>query len=516
MILKFKQNKASIKIILTGIVLFFGTYCFAQEMNRYNVDSLAKIGFKPWHLEESNEIEQLSRAYIQYGMQISDNQALAHGLYGMSFSENFDTVIKYSKKLVKLTENKKASFYYTLAHSVLGTGYYNKENAELALKAYSAGYDRSKEINDILGEVDFLNSIGAVKGFYGKQEEAIVMHHKALYLTRKNKKLFKSNFALQMLFNYENIALHHLEQRFLDSAFYYINLARIQVDIDEYPRFKDDFKIVEAQTNYYAGNYLKCKTVLDTMVNNYEGLEKADILYFIAKSEEVFGNIEKRDSLLRVVDSIMIENPYPVDNTPEVYSILLRNAIKQGDKDKQLDYLEKLIYFDSLIQLNQQKVKAIPVDSEFTLENLKQMREDLNQKLDKRSYALNYTIVIASLLFLGFGYYIFKYKKTEKRLQEILRSDIKTVSNEAIDEGKKLEPVMNNLLNELNKWERNLGFLDRTISQKTLAQILNTNDTYLSKLVNEYKQLSFSNYIKDLRITYCINDLREQSREIRK
>jgi len=496
------------EIVLTGIMMFLRVACFTQEGQSYNVDSLIQTDFRPWHLEEFREVQELSSIYIEYGKQENNNKVLAQGLYGMGFSENTDTVVKYTKQLIKLTEKWKDDFYYTLPHMLLGSTYYNDEKAELALKAFNAGYERSKQTNNIIRIVDYLNAIGGVKGTYGKQEEAIVMHHKALYLTKTNRKLFGSEYELQMIYNYDNIAVHYLEQRVLDSAFYYIDAARTNFDLDTYPYFKDGFEILEAQTNYYSGNYAKCKTVLESLVNNYEDLEKADMLYFIAKSEEVFGNIKQRDSLLEEIDAIMDVNPYPVDNTPEVYSVLLRNAVNKDDKPKQLKYLEKLIYFDSLIVLNQEKVKAIAVDPEFTMENLKQMRFELNRKLEKRGNVLSVSITLAFFFLMGCSYFVLKYRSAQKRLQEILKSDIQTVTGKAINDENKLEPVMQNLLLQLNQWEENLGFLDRKITQKTLARLLDTNDTYLSKLVNEYKKLSFSNYLKDLRITYCINDLK--------
>ncbi|CAM1363503.1 helix-turn-helix domain-containing protein [Tenacibaculum xiamenense] len=41
-----------------------------------------------------------------------------------------------------------------------------------------------------------------------------------------------------------------------------------------------------------------------------------------------------------------------------------------------------------------------------------------------------------------------------------------------------------------------------------MASKFDTNASYLSKVVNHYKQTSFSNYINQLRIEYCIEQLK--------
>lgn len=69
--------------------------------------------------------------------------------------------------------------------------------------------------------------------------------------------------------------------------------------------------------------------------------------------------------------------------------------------------------------------------------------------------------------------------------------------------------VLLKILYHLDCWEAEQGFLDNTVTQQTLAKKLNTNSSYLSKVVNTYKGQNFTNYLKDLRITHAINDLKE-------
>ena len=211
---------------------------------------------------------------------------------------------------------------------------------------------------------------------------------------------------------------------------------------------------------------------------------------------------------------ILEKNGLPaIEQSVRVYYYLLNNAIEGENQLEQINLYRDLFFLDSMNNLNKELTREYVIPN-FSISKLKKDRDFLKKKLNKRSAFLNYAIVAAALFFFGFGYYIFKYRQSEKRLRETLRSDITVASPKTAIGHSNLEPVMEKLLVRLDEWEQNLGFLDRTITQKTLAEQLDSNDTYLSKLVNEYKELSFSNYVKDLRITYCINDLKNNPKKL--
>ncbi|MGB5271271.1 MAG: helix-turn-helix domain-containing protein, partial [Eudoraea sp.] len=72
------------------------------------------------------------------------------------------------------------------------------------------------------------------------------------------------------------------------------------------------------------------------------------------------------------------------------------------------------------------------------------------------------------------------------------------------------QEIINSTLDKLEKWEAEEGFLNQEVSQTSLAKEMDTNSSYLSKIINTYKKQNFSNYIKDLRITYAINYIKEK------
>ncbi len=69
--------------------------------------------------------------------------------------------------------------------------------------------------------------------------------------------------------------------------------------------------------------------------------------------------------------------------------------------------------------------------------------------------------------------------------------------------------LLEEILEKLTFWEEQNRFLDNKTSLHILAKKLNTNSSYLSKVINTYKNKNFASYLKDIRITYAINHLKE-------
>ncbi|MBO0340901.1 helix-turn-helix domain-containing protein [Flagellimonas profundi] len=62
---------------------------------------------------------------------------------------------------------------------------------------------------------------------------------------------------------------------------------------------------------------------------------------------------------------------------------------------------------------------------------------------------------------------------------------------------------------KLGSWEEQKGFLNNKVTLHSLSETLHTNSTYLSKVINLHKNKNFSSYLKDIRITYAINHLKD-------
>ena len=68
--------------------------------------------------------------------------------------------------------------------------------------------------------------------------------------------------------------------------------------------------------------------------------------------------------------------------------------------------------------------------------------------------------------------------------------------------------IVNSVLLALEEFESGNGFLDNNLTLNSLSKAFNTNSNYLSKIINFYKKQNFSSYISNLRVDYCIEQLK--------
>ncbi|AEM72116.1 transcriptional regulator, AraC family [Allomuricauda ruestringensis DSM 13258] len=105
---------------------------------------------------------------------------------------------------------------------------------------------------------------------------------------------------------------------------------------------------------------------------------------------------------------------------------------------------------------------------------------------------------------IDFG--VLKYK-----LSRVSKKKLSFASTFPINKRSKVkEELVGEILEKLSFWEQQNGFLDNKITLHRLAKELNTNSSYLSKVINTHKNQNFASYLKDVRITYAINHLKEK------
>src|SRR5690606_2652902 len=72
------------------------------------------------------------------------------------------------------------------------------------------------------------------------------------------------------------------------------------------------------------------------------------------------------------------------------------------------------------------------------------------------------------------------------------------------------QDVAERILKKLEQFEVNKGFIKQNLTLSKLAASLKTNPKYLSKVIVDYKQKEYTQYINDLRINYLIELLKSK------
>ncbi len=493
------------------IVLSFSTCLYGQELSKKELFELSLDSL----LEIENSLDDSLPYYrtvldtrIKKVKYLNDTIQLLDGYRDYSLIEEYDLQGQiYIDSMIGLAAKLKNKKYLAEAYFFKGAILYLLYRPQEAIDEVIKSYEFAKIANDHYRIVNALNLIAGIKSEHGELDEAILLHKQALIYLNENKDQIE-DYEIVNLLTHDNISKSLTQAKQLDSARYYANegleLAIKNKDQDIYYALNR----VLAQINYYDNNLVKARDTLSKYIKFNSGASKADSFYYLGMIEGKLGTIDNKRMYFKKVDSILVlENLPIIDNVKEVYQFLLKDAHEQKDTLEKA-YMHKLFYYDSIIEKANDKIKSVTL-TKFDLPLEKQKELLAKEQIENKNRTLNFLYVLTTIVFIILSYLTYRYIKIKILLKRLLNEDIKPIvaSNNSIDPGNINidKEVIENTLKKIDEWENKNGFLDKEIDQNSLAKELDTNSTYLSRIINAYKKQSFSNYIKDLRVTYAIN-----------
>jgi AraC-like DNA-binding protein len=303
----------------------------------------------------------------------------------------------------------------------------------------------------------------------------------------------------------------------LDSAKYYAAKGMSQSQL---MRNDDDFKdfvMVDAQINYYAQDYEKARDSLLKYIADFEGTPQAIKLYYLGKMEHYAKNDKLAKKYYLSIDSIISETQDPFSEVNDVYQQLVIFSNLEGDQQKRINYIEKLVHYDSVLASKQNHIIQQATVA-YDMHYLKKQKQQAEKSLRKRS---THITILGSLggVFLIFGtHFYLRSIKMKTKLKGLL--DGPSMQNAPPKVITKHPPnipasMREKILKQLDAFENSSRFLDKDLDRESLAQEFDTNIAYLSKIINHYKRMSFPTYLKDLRIRTAIIRLNEDPKVLK-
>jgi AraC-like DNA-binding protein len=513
------QKKLSIQSILVSVLQFFSVVLIAQNEPLKNttatqqapseVVNLTTLETALQEAKQTENITQIANAYFDYTdfyLKTSDKMGISYCDSILLITKDLENNAKYPA----LAYKQKGRFYYRLGH-------YN-----LALDNFIKGLHHAKE-NTLLHATTNFN-IGLIKNNIGEREEA--------------KKIFRQYVRFMEEFqnkepakNY-NLALFALSDSFaytgqLDSATYYIDKGikncLLHQDMHTY-RF---FVLGSGIKSYFEKNFKDARDSLSKakklFTNHYDKTSLAISHLYLGKSKLAMNDYTMKHFI--AVDSILeITN----DVTPELlenYDDLRKHYKSVNDNKKHLHYINQQLKFDSILNTSYKDLVKNIVKN-YDVEGLIEEKNDTIQELNKEMATSDTTIIVLLSLVLAFAgamYYFFRkqvihkkrfHKLLEEQQQKRQLADQSNKETPSADATIKELPeeLVNDILAKLKKFEASTKFVKKKYTLPQLAKELNTNGTYLSKVINEVKQVNFSNYLNQLRIDYAVARITNDSR----
>ncbi|MDY8137232.1 helix-turn-helix domain-containing protein [Aquimarina sp. 2201CG5-10] len=469
--------------------------------------------------KEPDKAYVYAKTYIEKGRQEKKDFFTTRGFFLIShLYEGKERYLVYMDSIIQLSKESKNQLFLADGYLLKGDYYLTKGMFKKALNNYNAAKEIALQKSNLRILYSCNRSVGQLKSWIGEHRGALKSFQKCYeYASKKDlKDQVKNILFLAREYNYLNV---------LDSASYF-NKRGIQKSLNN----KDEqlyhsFVLNSAITNYHEKKYKQGIDSITKAFSYFQDNNRTSELtlsyYYLGK---IYSEIDLKDQsihyLIKMDSMIQIEKNILPDMI-EGFKILMNHFEEEKSFDQRLLYSKKLSQTDSLYNsVYTDSIKKVIKEYDIPLIVFKDDIRISNLKDDGFSWRI--TIVVLTLFLIIFiSATIFLYKD-RARYQKSFRAIVSHTNQLSDPESmlkeeneKKLNDlnistnVIERVLKGMNDFENKERYLSKKYSLNVLAKELDTNSTYLSKIINVYKGKNFSNYLHDLRIGYAIERLKD-------
>ena len=544
------NQRFNIKILFFTI-LFFSVNTFSQNINleRMNNEEIEKI-IDSLYYSNPDEGIKIVKFYIKKSKKENSNESL---YIAYRYASKFYPVpinFKYTDSALiasKRTENK----------TLITDAYLNKGVILMDESLYQKALDNiliankySLELNDnyIINKTTYF--IAQNKIYLGLHEDANkeLVNCYNYFKVNLNKKVLNEDYKTYYIFSLMSL---------IDSntriGKYQENISLLEEAYDfiyknNFEHLKPYFISSEGTDAFYKANYNLAIRKLSEAIRLYnDQWPHLNDIFYIGLSNWKLG---KRDVAVRYFEEIDKEYEKSKKLNPEfrpAYELLIKYNDSIGNRDKQLKYINTLMSLDKNYEKNY-KYLFSKINKEYDTHKLINEKNKIENSLKNQRTIISSILLITILASLFYwNRYNSLQKKYKEKFEEIIsqkpilekkeilaevelkeeKLDLKTLNItdkikitapknsselEFYNKIPGLNPILvQNILQQLEKFEEELRFTDNQMSLRLLSEEFNTNIPYLSKIINVYKGKNFNYYINDLRIDYIIELLKNDA-----
>lgn len=442
------------------------------------------------------------------------------------YSKSVDKKLKYADSVVTVALKSKDADLISTSYLKRGIiYYYNLRDYRKALQEYLLAFKNAKNTKDRYLYHKIQYHLGMVKSYLGFYQEASVhFTQTADYYEKHISDKDHPNIRMNNEHGYLN-SIYRLSTCYRKLAQYKREDSLIGIGSkkavyseefsQEFAYFQKALGIqaIRNGANDVAKDHLKRAESILTRKQDFVALATVD--FYLGRMNYDQGN--KRESLvyLKKVDSVLDKYNFV---TPEIisnYKYLIHYAKEDKDGHLQLYYTNKLERADSIMRTDF-SVLTTNIHTGYDVDILVEDRDNLVRKHKYRGILLSAVIVCVILVF-----FFFLYRSREKEkvltsrynmlLEKLNRAEesvedtsehhnVKSIYNDQI-----IETVKKNL----KIFEDKKQFLDKDLKLPDVASLISSNRSIVSFVLNEHLNITFSEYLKRLRIQYITKKILE-------
>ncbi len=455
-----------------------------------------------------------------------DQTQLVNGYYYRSLLEyNEDKRLAFLDSIIDISKNFRNKNFPTVSYYDKGAYYHKRGQFKLALDNFLQALTYNKGDNKEYLEFLLNQAIGILKIEIDENEEALTLIKSCW------KYVIDNNFREEnpeMYFNVlHSLANSYRKTNFLDSARVYTRLGLIDENTTRGGVNYNKFLLLNGILETYTTNYTEAEAQLSQAISKFDNKTDKRLIsagyYFLGKTNLLSGNEERAVAYYKKVDSLFEVNKDILPEHIGGYQHIIKYYKEHNNIEEELEYTQKLITVDSFLNKNYRALNK-EIIKRYEIPKLVEGRDILIGKLknDQKQSRL-YNIIGFGAIFLILGIAIFQYQKRrlyKKRFLDIINKDndgtviVRETPLKSVTKEESIEipqETIDDILEKLQVFEKDESYINVNVTLHSLADSLGTNNSYLSKVINYYKKTSFSTYIKQLRVAYAFNKLKQDT-----
>ncbi len=464
--------------------------------------------------EKPDLSEVYYKIYLEKGINENDyyTQFLSYYYLGYTYfvKKDYKKAVQYGLLSIESAEKLETKDNLISALTLTGSAYLNDRDRNNALSQYLKAkniirqYDlKDKRIPNLINiglvrirldrHRDALETYLNILDFLEKPEYQTIKSYKESYLTTLQGIgvcYYKmGNYDTTLEYDYKGIQYaekHHLVNYVIN---FNLNIGEAYIGKKKYDK---------------ALSYLILAKSDLLKQNNQRDVNLLTANYHIATCFYALKEYKKAEELLSY-NFDMIEADAEVEKIKEMYALAIKCGEQLNNKELQLKYTK--VYNEIIESLHTGDMNARDTLYNEDIADLKDKNLSLASK--NATYVIGLLIVLGGLLILIL--YFVKIQRKNKALYEQLQVEKKEKVFGPSHKLKKdfvTDKKTNELFEKLNILEQEHFFLTSDCSLYTTAKLINTNTTYLSKVISESRYKTFNNYINELRIKFCLDKLK--------
>ncbi len=455
------------------------------------------------------------KLYLERGLKEKNDQILFTCYYYLGDISDrkgdYINSIKYSKLASDIAEKLNNDSYKLSSYTLSGTSYFNIRYYNNAIIQFQKAHTIAKRLGIKEKEISSRLNINNCWVRIDRYKEALQSFEVIIELL-KNKKYHGSNYYSNFFSTHIGAGVCNFKLGKYDKAISYYNVG---LELSK----KLHLKEIEATFHNTIGEaYIAKKKYSDAIRHLKTAKSLVDennkifdqnlfttnfhlaTLYF--QNEKYKTALEVLQESFKTIDS---SNEKQVEKIVKMYELAQLCAEKLSDQESQLYYsmaykkINDIRHNDDLMTRD----KLYDYD-------LIELKEEKQQLISKNFIYIS-CLLVAVFIIILLLFYHFKKQQKNKVLFERLQITAEEIHNKSVPSVKKefiTDKKANEIFEKLLSLEETNFFLSEDCNLYNTAKKMDTNTSYLSKIMNDYREQSFNDYINQLRIKYCCEQLK--------